>query len=81
MPGDIKIYPNPACDDFVVSSPSFRYDKLQIYDLSGKCLKVLKTPYEPEKRIHAGLPAGFHTLSLSGPEGERSTKFKAIDHR
>ena len=81
MPEDIEIFANPACGDFVVSSPSFRYDKLQINDLSGKGLKALKTSYEPEKRIHAGLPAGFCILSLSGPEGERSTKFKAIDHR
>jgi hypothetical protein len=68
---ELRIYPNPCDDYFIVDSPS-GLQKLEIIDLTGSVVLKHDCSAFPgtEKILTSSLPRGFYLIRASGKEGQ-----------
>ena len=71
------MFPNPAQDRFTILSTNVRVNKLEMYSLIGKRVKIVEVD-ENQERINVdiqNLPSGVYVVRL---ESEVGTSFKKI---
>jgi poly(3-hydroxybutyrate) depolymerase len=62
---NLRVYPNPASNHIVIKSTSFRYDKIEIFDMMGKAVMSKSIPYVPELQLPVSLTNGVYILKIS----------------
>lgn len=73
---DLKIYPNPTSGDFTIHCPSFKYDKLEIFNLTGRKLveQNLNQSERTSENYNFNLKAGVYILNLYNGNQQISRK-------
>jgi len=73
---NIKIYPNPVSDEFVIESSSDAIIKAQIFDITGKQVSIEMTIGKNENRkvSVSSLSAGLYLILLTNESGNRIAK-------
>jgi hypothetical protein len=59
-----RIYPNPAKNELFIESNEFQYDKIEIFDMTGKLIQSQQVSFEPKTRLPISLPAGIYCLKI-----------------
>ncbi len=62
---NLAIYPNPAKGFIIIKSPDFQYNKIEIYDISGKLVLSRNLKYQSELMLPLNLRNGKYILKLS----------------
>lgn len=71
----IKIYPNPVLKEMIISSTDFRYNKVDIIDITGKTVFSKLTAQEPDLHVQVNLPKGLYVVKISN---EKQYQLKRI---
>jgi alpha-L-fucosidase 2 len=61
----IKVYPNPLSNDLYIETAGFKYDKIEITDISGSLVASQLITYGPKVHIPVNLPNGMYILKIS----------------
>ena len=63
---DLKIYPNPTSGEITIYSHGFKYDKLEIFNLTGRMVvqRVLNQPPSELVSFNFNLNSGIYILAL-----------------
>jgi len=63
----MKVYPNPATENFRIDFPTAGFDKMELLDTTGKT--AFRAPIDPSQtsaEFHAHVPAGLYFIRVSG---------------
>jgi enterochelin esterase-like enzyme len=71
----IKMYPNPVSKELIIGSTDFKYNKVEIIDITGKTVLSRLTAYESELHMQVNLPNGIYIVKLSN---EKQFQLKRI---
>lgn len=71
----LKVYPNPAKNELFIESNEFQYNKIEIFDITGRMIKSKQTTFEQKKRLDISLPNGIYCLKISNNKQVRTTVF------
>lgn len=71
----IFLYPNPSSNMVNISSESFKYTQIEIYDLDGKKLLTKSVSYMPELSLPLMLAKGQYMMVLSNHNEKRMLRF------
>ena len=63
--GEFKVYPNPASKLLVIESENFKYNKLEINDLTGKTVLSHELNYSSKTAFPVNLPDGIYIVKIS----------------
>lgn len=63
--GDVIIFPEKASNSVIIRSSEFQYDKIEIFDVTGKTVLSTKTIFEPEKYLPVNLANGVYMFKIS----------------
>jgi hypothetical protein len=63
-----RLYPNPAASSCTVERPGAPFERLEVFDLTGRRVQAvaLDAATERTELVITALPAGFYTLRLGG---------------
>jgi uncharacterized repeat protein (TIGR03803 family) len=65
---DILIYPNPAVKEFVISSPHFQFNIIQIFNTLGEKVDEVKILNSIEFSVRSKLSSGIYFVKISDGE-------------
>jgi len=71
----INIYPNPVSKEIIIGTADFRYNKVEIIDITGKTVLSKLTAYESELHIPVNLSSGVYIVKISN---EKQFQLKRI---
>jgi alpha-N-arabinofuranosidase len=64
----LKVYPIPAKNELFIESNEFQYDRIEIFDMTGKLIQSKQVVFEQKKRLDLSLPNGIYCLKISNKE-------------
>ncbi len=73
--GDVIIYPDKASNNMIVRSSEFQYNKIEIFDLTGKVVLSTKAAFEPELYLPVNLANGVYMFRISN---EKQSQIKKV---
>jgi poly(3-hydroxybutyrate) depolymerase len=76
---NISIYPNPVSNEMIVSSPDFRHNKLDIFDVMGKLVSSVATAGEPVLHLPVHLSDGIYFVKISNEAQYQLKKFIVVN--
>lgn len=62
---DFNVYPNPASNNLMISSPEFEFDKIEVIDMMGNIVLRRELPFVSELNIPVNLPGGIYAVRIS----------------
>jgi hypothetical protein len=70
-----EIYPNPAQNELNIETNDFIYNKIEVFNITGKLVQTVETTFEPRKRVDLSLVSGVYCLKISNKEKLLTKKF------
>lgn len=61
----VAIYPNPVSNEMIISSTVFRFNKVEIIDMSGQTVLSQVVARVPELHLRVNLPNGIYVVKIS----------------
>jgi hypothetical protein len=63
----MRVYPNPATENFRIDFPTAGFDRMELFDTTGKtAFKASIDPSQTSAEFHPHLPAGLYFIKVSG---------------
>jgi len=76
----IKIYPSQTSNFVVINSTSFRYDKVEIFDMTGKVVMSKSIPYQPELQLPVSFSNGVFIVKISNRQDHYEKRIVIIQN-
>ncbi len=72
--GDVIVYPDKSSNNIVIRSSEFQYNKIEIFDATGKNVLSTKISFEPELYLPVNLANGVYMVKVSNENQSQMNK-------
>lgn len=72
--GDVLIYPDKVSNNVIIKSSKFQYNKIEIFDVTGKLVLRTNSVFEPELYLPINLANGVYMFKISNDKQSQIKK-------